>query len=241
MRNMKISYLRSLGFVLFTCVPLVVIAADQASPTSDSASPASATPSSLSSPAAADVVKLAQSGVTDDVLLAFVNSSQQPYNLSANDILYLKNAGLPARVLEAMLKHDSTLTKSTPQVNNQQNRSPDRGPATLPPSQIISADRPAQAGPPNARPATSSPPAQVQVQGETVANRQPPPARIEPVPPPPTGYDYVWTPGYWSWRDGAWVWARGSWIIRPRPGALWVSGYWMRKDHSWVWVPAHWQ
>jgi hypothetical protein len=235
---MRISYLRSLGFVLFTCVPLVVIAADQASPAPDSAAPASATPSSLSSPPAADVVKLAQSGVTDDVLLAFVNSSQQPYNLSANDILYLKNAGLPPAVLEAMLRHDSALAKFPSPGNSQQKSSAAGNPTTPAPLQIISAGRPPQAGSPTARLSTSSPPAQVQ--GETVANRQPPPARIEPVPPPPPGYDYVWTPGYWSWRNGAWVWVRGSWKIRPRPGALWVSGYWMRNDHTWVWVPGHW-
>ena len=237
---MKISYLRSLGFVLFTCVPLVMIAADQASPAPDSAAPASATPSNLSSPAAADVVKLAQSGVTDDVLLAFVNSSQQPYNLSANDILYLKNAGLPARVLEAMLKHDITLLKPPSQSNAQQNP-PNPAPGTPPPSQVISAGRPSQAGPPSAKSSTSSPPAQVQIQSELVATREPPPVRIEPVPPPPPGYDYVWTPGYWVWRNGAWIWTRGSWIIRPRPGALWVSGYWLRKGHTWVWLPGHWR
>src|SRR6267143_1388528 len=111
MRSMKISYLQSLGLVLFTCLSWAAVAADPASPASNSAEPTSAAPSSLSSLAAADVVKLSQSGVSDDVLLAFVNSSQQPYNLSANDVLYLKNAGLPPAVLEAMLRHDSALAK----------------------------------------------------------------------------------------------------------------------------------
>jgi hypothetical protein len=55
------------------------------------------------SPGASEVVKLAQSGLGDDVVLAYIRTSQAPYNLSANNILYLKSAGLSSGVLKAML------------------------------------------------------------------------------------------------------------------------------------------
>jgi len=46
-------------------------------------------------PSSADeVVRLAQSGVGDSVVLAFIDQSQSYYNLSGADITALKNAGV---------------------------------------------------------------------------------------------------------------------------------------------------
>ena len=41
------------------------------------------------SPGAAEVVKLASSGVSDDVVLAYIQNSQAAFNLFADDVLYL--------------------------------------------------------------------------------------------------------------------------------------------------------
>src|SRR5882724_4901826 len=61
-------------------------------------------------PSSADeVVRLAQSGVDDQVVLAFIGQSQSCYNLSGADIAALKNAGVSSLVLTAMLNHDSAL------------------------------------------------------------------------------------------------------------------------------------
>ena len=61
------------------------------------------------SPGAAEVVRLAGSGVGDDVVLAYIQNSQAPFNLSADDVLYLKDVGLSPQVTSAMLSHDSTV------------------------------------------------------------------------------------------------------------------------------------
>ncbi len=61
------------------------------------------------SPGAAEVVRLAGSGVGDDVVLAYIRNSQAPFSLSADNVLYLKDVGLSAQVTSAMLSHDSTL------------------------------------------------------------------------------------------------------------------------------------
>ena len=61
------------------------------------------------SPGAAEVVRLAGSGVGDDVVLAYIQNSQAPFTLSADDVLYLKDIGLSPQVTSAMLGHDSTL------------------------------------------------------------------------------------------------------------------------------------
>ena len=61
------------------------------------------------SPGAAEVVRLASSGVGDDVVLAYIQNSQAPFSLSADNVLYLKDVGLSPQVTSAMLSHDSAL------------------------------------------------------------------------------------------------------------------------------------
>lgn len=52
---------------------------------------------------AADVLKLAHAKVNDDVTIAFIQSSNRRYDLSADEILYLRKEGVSDRVLTAML------------------------------------------------------------------------------------------------------------------------------------------
>jgi len=56
-------------------------------------------PSNLSS-GAAEVAKPAQSGVSGDVVPAFIGQSHSYYNLSAADIAALKNAGVSSQATE---------------------------------------------------------------------------------------------------------------------------------------------
>src|ERR1039457_5097467 len=67
------------------------------------------------SPAAAEVVRLAGSGVGDDVVLAYIQNSQAPFSLSADAVLYLKDIGLSPQVTSAMLSHDGTLRNQSQQ------------------------------------------------------------------------------------------------------------------------------
>ncbi len=50
----------------------------------------------------------------DEVVLAYVKSTQYPFNLSANDMLRLKDAGIPSPIITAMLSHDNTLRSQNP-------------------------------------------------------------------------------------------------------------------------------
>jgi hypothetical protein len=60
------------------------------------------------SKATTDIIKMASAGVGDDVLLSYVKSSPTPFNLSADDIIALKEAKVGAAVVQAMLAHDAT-------------------------------------------------------------------------------------------------------------------------------------
>lgn len=42
----------------------------------------------------------------------------------------------------------------------------------------------------------------------------PPPARVEILPPAPSG-DAVYVDGEWTWRRGRWSWMAGRWVVPP--------------------------
>lgn len=56
-----------------------------------------------------ELIKLARSGVDGEVLLAYVESSSEPFGLSADDIIVLKDLGVPSNVISAALHRDLAL------------------------------------------------------------------------------------------------------------------------------------
>src|SRR2546427_1498162 len=74
------------------------------------ANPGSSTATVKLSPAAAEVVRLAESGVGDEVVLGYIKNSPAAFKLSADDILYLKGKSVSPAVISAMLGHDASLT-----------------------------------------------------------------------------------------------------------------------------------
>ena len=64
------------------------------------------------SPWASEVVKLAQAGIEENVLQAFIDNSGT-FNLGANQIIYLQDLGVPSQTITAMLQHDAELVSGT--------------------------------------------------------------------------------------------------------------------------------
>lgn len=58
------------------------------------------------SPWAADMVKLAQAGVEEGVMLSFLDSAGT-FNLDSDQIIYLRDVGIPDPIISAMMQHDS--------------------------------------------------------------------------------------------------------------------------------------
>lgn len=59
----------------------------------------------------ADILKLARAKVSAETIIAFIGNSGRIYNLSANEILYLRNQGVDDRVLTAMLEQRKKLAE----------------------------------------------------------------------------------------------------------------------------------
>jgi hypothetical protein len=204
--------------------------------------PQAAVPANLS-PGAAEVIRLATSGVGDEVVLAYIQNSQAPFNLSADNVLYLKDLGLSAQVTSAMLSHDSKL-RGQPQQYAPVATVPAPAPAPAPVVTAPVAPPPASVPPPAPAAApvyVSSPPADVTYFYNDLA-------------PYGTwvsleGYGWCWQPravvlapgwrpycdgGYWVYTDAGWYWqSTYSWGWAP-----FHYGRWCLHPHSgWVWIP----
>jgi hypothetical protein len=69
--------------------------------------------------------------------------------------------------------------------------------------------------------------------GPTVIVRapiQPPPPRVEVIPPAPR-QGYLWIPGYWHWEANRHRWIDGHWE-QHREHEHWVDHRWERDDHD---------
>jgi hypothetical protein len=68
------------------------------------------------SPWAAETLKLVQSGIKEDVILTFINSAGT-FNLSAEQIITLTQAGVPKDLITAMMQHDHDVLTGVRQVS----------------------------------------------------------------------------------------------------------------------------
>jgi len=107
-----------MGLLAAVALPLNFTNAQDSLPAlQDSAPPMAANTVSVPTnipPAVADVIRLAESGVGDDVVLAYIQNSQATFDLGADDVLYLRDVGVSSVVITAMLNHDTTLRNQVP-------------------------------------------------------------------------------------------------------------------------------
>ena len=67
------------------------------------------------SPGVPDVLKLVQSKIGDDTIIAFINNSAATYSLGASEIIYLREQGVSDSVITAMLnQHSNTPVATAP-------------------------------------------------------------------------------------------------------------------------------
>jgi hypothetical protein len=182
----------------------------------------SATVPANMSPATAEVIKMAESGVTEDVLLAYVQKSNSRYDLNADTILYLKDLGITSPVITAMVTRDGALPAQAQQ-------------APPPPPQ----EQPQQPPP--------GPGSQGAVTGPLVEAAQP---TYVSNPPADVNYFYQDLSPYGTWvvLDGVgWCWQPRAVVVNHawRPycdSGHWVwtdTGWFWQSDYSWGWAPFH--
>jgi hypothetical protein len=197
------------------------------------------------SPAASEVIKLANSGVGESVLLTVVTNSTGTFNLRPEEIIYLTDIGVPPAVVTAMLQHDHLLQAREPYVSELSLVPAASGAATQPvaanqfapePTVAVAPDQPA--GTIEAAPQYA--PVSYAVPEVTAAPAEPESA--------PDFYDSLAPYGTWVDVGGyGWCWQPTAIVINPAwqpycDHGHWVYSscgwYWM-SDYSWGWAPFH--
>ena len=217
------------GLVAVLALPLLTAQAQtpEAPVAGAPAQAAAAAPVNLS-PGAAEVVRLAGSGVSDDVVLAYIQNSQATFNLAADDVLYLKDIGLSPQVTSAMLNHDSMLRNQAQQY--------------APAATVQAAPAPVAA----ATPAPAMAPQQAVAATPVVAAA---PVYVTSAPAD-VSYFYNGLSPYGTWvslEGYGWCWQPRTVVVSPgwRPycdGGHWVysdAGWFWQSDYSWGWAPFH--
>jgi hypothetical protein len=193
---------------------------------------------------AAEVIRLAESGVEEGVLLAYVTNSVSPFNLSPDAIIYLNDIGVPGPVVTAMIQRDQVLKGLAAADGAQIAAGP---PQPAPTEQYAPVpEMPA----PETAPAPTAPPDEMASDTAPPPDYGPPEAGVQPVDGASyttfydalapygswvdvSGYGPCWQPTvvvgnpYWRpyFNGGRWVYSDCGWY--------WLSGY------SWGWAPFH--
>ncbi|MEP6663699.1 MAG: DUF6600 domain-containing protein [Verrucomicrobiota bacterium] len=202
-----------------------------APPADDSSAPLQAViPPANLSPGIPELVKLAESGVGEDVLKAYVEKSGKNFNPSVDEIVYLKDLGIPETVLASLFRQGNpdAAREATPSVTSvPQNTTP--APAPNLPS-LVPSDAPSYsvtADPGYTDAATTAPAQQVSV--EYFDSALSPYGNWVEV----ADYGRCWQPTVVvinrNWRpyadSGRWIYSSAGW-------------YW-HSDYSWGWAPFH--
>ena len=201
----------------------------------------------LSAPAS-ELVKLTQSGVDEGVMLAYVTNSTSIFNLTADQIVYLKDIGLPGTVVTAMIQRDQSVKASGNVVAQAAPPEPQPAPEQSTTNELV----PAPGSPsPYAAPAA----APTQPSAEEVAPQPDGTAPNTVVTAPPQStvtylnfYDSLSPYGSWvdvagygrCWQPTVVVVDRG-WQPYYQ-GGRWIytdAGWYWYSDYSWGWAPFH--
>src|SRR6266700_5091955 len=170
----------------------------------------------------AEVVRLADSGVDESVVLAFVTNSTSTFNLGSQEIIYLNDIGVPGAVIAAMIQRDHMLQQSLAVAAMAQ------PPAGAPTQNELAAR-------PDGSPPYPAPP-------ETVA--APPYDATESYPPPQpadasysTFYDALGSYGTWADVEGyGRCWQPTVAVVDPSWRPYFDNGRWIYSDCGWYWL-----
>jgi hypothetical protein len=199
------------------------------------ATPADPPPNIIPGSPYAEVVRLTQAGVDEDIIMTYVTNSTSTFNLNSDKIIYLTNLGAPTSVIKAMMQRDQEL-----QAQFAAYQAAQQAQQTSPPA-VTEAAPPAGNAATNTTEETSPPPpvtvnyfydtlspygSWVSVSGYGNCWR-----------PTVCLYDSNWQPycdhGHWIYTDCGWYWTSDyAW------GATFHYGRWFyNASFGWCWYP----
>ena len=183
-----------------------------------------------------EVIKLADSGVDDSVMMAFVTNSTNPFNLGVEDIIYLNDIGFSGSVITAMMQRDQALKELS------------ANPAAMPAGPALGTPG-NQFAPEPGTPVSYAPQPAATLAPTDVAPEAPPPgdyaAENDLLPSAAdTGYStfYGSLAPYGTWVDVAGYgpcWQPTVVVINPTWQPYCDAGRWVYTDCGWYWLSGY--
>ncbi|MDB6058346.1 MAG: hypothetical protein JWO95_2190 [Verrucomicrobiales bacterium] len=185
------------------------------------------------SPGLADVIKLTQSNVGDDVVVGYIKNSSNISQPTADEILYLNDLGVSQDVINALMKNgkagdgnNASAVASVPAMQPQQIPTPPSN-ATLSSPEVptYSVTQDAQLGAPTAPP-------DVPPQATTTVVEQTPPPEVT------VNYFYDQLSPYGSWVEVEGYgrcWRPSVAVVNTGWRPYCDNGYWVNTDSGWYW------
>ena len=173
-------------------------------------------------PGVQETLKLSRAGIGDDVILSQIRNNQATYNLTADQIIFLKNEGVSQTVIKALMSGGSITVNSAPSVAVVQTTAPTPSPE----SSIVSS--PSTVSLAGFQSQLSSSGSWVDVPGVGLC-WQPTIALNDP----------DWRPyfdhGHWLYTDAGWSWQSDyTW-----GSIVFHYGRWHHFNSHWVWMPGY--
>ena len=191
------------------------------------------------------VIKLAQAGLSDTVIKAYITRSTNVFQLASEDIVYLNDIGISSEIIEAMLAHDNPQGSVPPIAQVPANKAATVAVAVVPVIEVSSNYVPNSGTIPNAPTVPDAP---------TVAPPEASPAQVITALPPQQQVTYQYfqnslTPyGTWVTIPGygvCWQPTVATTVVDWRPyghSGRWLYsdyGWYWHSDYSWGWAPFH--
>ncbi|MDW7980984.1 MAG: hypothetical protein RMH97_10490 [Verrucomicrobiales bacterium] len=166
-------------------------------------------PNIFISPALRDVIKMAEAGVEESVLLSYISNSIRTFCIGADQLIYLNDIGVPESVVLAMLEQDKRLRLKATE------------PATAKPEPTVTATataEPSPPQPPNQQYAATEGPRE-----QTVINYN-------------YFYNTLAPYGTWLWiEDYGWCWRPTIVVIHRGWHPYCHGGRWLYSNWGWYW------
>jgi hypothetical protein len=177
------------------------------------------------SPALGEIIKLAQAGVGDEVLLAYIAKAGQAFELTPDEIIFLRDLGVSEEVITAMIKSQGAARPA--------------GTATAP---ALTQPTPPAAAAPVPAPAPQ-PPAINGAVAQPAPDAPPPPAAQTTQVTPPAqqvtvNYFYDSLAPYGNWVNVAGLglcWQPTVAVINVNWRPYFDNGRWLYSNHGWYW------
>jgi hypothetical protein len=213
-----------IGMVAVLCVAgKIVLAQTQSDVTAPAIPPP---PSILPFSPLAQVIRLMQAGVDQEVILSYVTNSISTFNLDSDKIIYLSNLGVPNEITTAMMQRDQILQQQMSATANTAPTPPSAPDATATDTTSDTPPEPAVVTVDYFQTTLAPYGSWVDIDGYGNCWR-----------PTAVAYSQNWQPycdrGHWVYSDAGWYWASDyAW------GATFHYGRWFRDTRfGWCWWP----